>query len=390
MSKSGNRGRLVSPQEELLAVVREKLLPWSKDGTLHTMQAVPPFQVPPEIKVDVQATPLLKPVKTKRNEVSPIKTESLMQWEKHGLTTVRHLNFVFVLEGSADIKIGVTEQMAKRDSRLEPEHGSYILRLPERSLLVIPPDVPRSDGTSAHWESGVIEAHQAHSRILWFNLLPEGAMLHTCCTEGLSHVASPRHFVLDLHLARIAELIVEKLQKPEIPLQISLLLLQSLLLSVDNALSSGRSASDASGQRLPESSQTDIAFHHSQESSNAAIVERACRYIEAGLTQPLTATQIARHSFSSVSHLNRLFQAELGTSVMQFVTERRLEAAQSLLINTNMPVSSIGDHLSYRHLAHFSLVFKQKSGVSPSQYRERYRQGKPEILPSKPKQPRKK
>lgn len=363
----------VSPQQELVAALREKLIPWAKAGQLHAMAGVLPLRAPPAIEVCAQNAPLLKPVKSSRRADVLVKSFASSQWKKQGLLTLRHLSFVFVLEGHADLQIGVTEAMAHSDARLSPKHGRYVLRLPERGLLAVPPAIPFSDGMSAHWEKGAIPLEDAHADLLWLGLLPEGVMLHICRTRGATHIASPKHFVLDFHAARIGQLIAELLQNsgqnPGAPREIACLHLQALLLGLQHALSSGGSTHDASGQRIPHSSAGDRAIQSKTQTPDAIVIERACDYIAAHLTQPLTAGQIADYAYASPSHLNRLFRTELDSSVMQFVTQRRIEAAQSLLLNTGLPVSSIGSHLGYRHAAHFSLVFKRALGLSPAQFR---------------------
>ena len=369
-----NAGRApVSPQAELLVALREQLIPWAQDGTLHPVLGVLPIQAPPEIKVCPQNEPLLKVEKTTRRADARVKSFARTQWKDRGLLTLRHLSLVFVLEGDADLQIGVTTQMAKSDARLNARHGRFILRLPQRSFMVVPPDTPFSDGMSAHWERGENSLENAHCDLLWLGFLPEGMMLHICRTRGALHIASPKHFVMDFHAAGIGQMIVYQLQSaaknPGAPREIAFLHLQAILKTVEHALAQGGSTLDASGERIPHSLIGDRAVQPGTQTPNAITIERACAYVTAHLTQPLCAGEIAHHAYASPSHLNRLFRAELNLSVMQFVTRRRVEAAQSLLLNTGLPVSSIGEHLGYRHAAHFSLVFKRATGLSPAQFR---------------------
>jgi len=269
------------------------------------------------------------------------------------------------------LQIGVTTQMAKTDARLSARHGRYILRLPQRGFLAIPPETPISDGMSGHFEKRDAAIENAHCNLLWLGFLPEGLMLHICRTRGASHVASPKHFVLDFHGAGIGELIVHQLKNPDTPREIAMLHLQAILKSVEHALAQGGSTLDASGQRIPHSDANGRAVQTKTQTPNAIVIERACDYIAAHLTQPLTAAQIADYAYASPSHLNRLFRAQLGSSIMQYVTQRRLQAAHSLLTNTNLPVSSIGEHLGYRHPAHFSLAFKRQFGLAPALFRRK-------------------
>ena len=359
---------LLSPQAELLTALRRQLIPWTQDGSLLVALGVLPVQAAPEIEICPQKEPLLKMDKTPRAD-APVKSFARAQWKDRGLLTLRHLSFVFVLDGDADLQIGVTTQMAKNDARLNPRHGRFILRLPQRSFLAIPPDTPFSDGMSGHFEKRETALENARCDLLWLGFLPEGLMLHICRTRGASHVASPKHFVMDFHGANIGEQIVHQLKNPETPREIAFLHLQAILKSVEDALARGRSTLDASGQRIPHSNSGGRAVQTKTQTPNAIVIERACDYIAAHLTQPLTAAQIADYAYASPSHLNRLFRAQLGSSVMQYATQRRLQAAHSLLTNTNLPVAAIGEHMGYRHPAHFSLAFKKQFGMAPALFR---------------------
>jgi AraC-like DNA-binding protein len=360
---------LLSPQAELLTALRRQLIPWTQDGSLLTALGVLPIQAAPQIEVCPQKEPLLKMDKMPRSADALMKSFARAQWKERGLLTLRHLSFVFVLEGQADLQIGVTTQMAKNDARLNPRHGRFILRLPQRGFLAVPPDTPFTDGLSGHFEKRETALEKAHCDLLWLGFLPEGLMLHICRTRGASHVASPKHFVMDFHGANIGELIVHLLRNPDTPREIALLHLQAILKSVEHALAEGGSTLDASGQRIPHSQASDRAIQTKTQTPNAIVIERACDYIATHLTQPLTAAQIADYAYASPSHLNRLFRAHLNSSVMQYVTQRRLLAAHSLLTNTNLPVSAIGRHMGYRHPAHFSLAFKRQFGMAPALFR---------------------
>lgn len=370
MSRAEN---VTAPVRGLLTALREKVIPWARNGNLHLMLAQPPFEWSGAIEVVPLPYPLLK----SGNKSNPLAlSHAAMHWPERGLLEIPSLNLAFVIEGAADFQVGVTEQMLKRNTRLDPRFGSYVLRSPENSLLVIPPYIPRSDGMHPHWEKGNISAAAARSRVLWLGLMPEGVMIHTCRTEGESHLALSRQFVFDNQLNIIGELLLQQLQEPQSPSEIARLHLLSLLLRIENALARGMATPDESGQHIACSSRANVALPSARQDVNAATVERACAYIEAHLAKTITAELVAANSFCSVSHLNRLFQTELGTSVMNFVTQRRMETAQSLLDNTNLPISAISLQLGYRHSSHFSLVFKRIMALSPTQYRQERRRRK--------------
>lgn len=102
-------------------------------------------------------------------------------------------------------------------------------------------------------------------------------------------------------------------------------------------------------------------------------VRRARNHIEGNLQGHMTLDSIAAHVHTSPSHLNRLFNLSLGTSVMKYVTSRRIEAAKSLLIQTDLAVHVVGQLTGYPQHAHFTQTFTQHVKLAPQEYRKRYK-----------------
>lgn len=73
----------------------------------------------------------------------------------------------------------------------------------------------------------------------------------------------------------------------------------------------------------------------------------------------------------SEGHLMRAFKVSTGSSVHQYITRQRLQAAQALLRETRLPVAQVASQLGYSSAAYFSNAFRRISGVTPSHYRRR-------------------
>lgn len=71
----------------------------------------------------------------------------------------------------------------------------------------------------------------------------------------------------------------------------------------------------------------------------------------------------------SPSYLNRLFQAEFGISVAAGLESLRCSRAETLLVRTDMTISSIARHCDFADLYHFSHRFTRRYGVPPSVFR---------------------
>ena len=73
----------------------------------------------------------------------------------------------------------------------------------------------------------------------------------------------------------------------------------------------------------------------------------------------------------SVSHLHREFRGQLGFTPMAWLARTRAEAAASLLVQSDRPVSWVGEQVGWPDPNYFSRCFRRAHGMSPSAYRAR-------------------
>lgn len=349
-------------QKEIARALREDLIPWVRDGKSRLALGAPPFQVPTGLDVRPEDIPLLKEPKTNTSFID------VGGWPDAGLVMARYPVLLIVLEGEADLRFGLTTRMAA-GTGLSQEHGCYVYSLPRRSIVAIPPGVPRSDSSRPHWERKNLE--EARSRLLWIHILPAGLSLHTCSSEGARHTSSPGLFVNDPKSDVIVQSLLEEMAAKGLHHEeLAQAALLSLLLRIDrqmtrsHVLSTEEERRYSPGEKAVESAGDPIA---------RMPVQRACRFIEAHLTERLTPQLIASHAYISVPHLNRMFHAELGKTVMKYVQERRLETARSLLRETDLPIHRVSTVSGFLHHAHFCRVFLEQTGTSPVEYRRRQR-----------------
>lgn len=67
--------------------------------------------------------------------------------------------------------------------------------------------------------------------------------------------------------------------------------------------------------------------------------------------------------------------SEAGTSVPEFIRDCRLEYAKNLIAERpDLTFSEIADASGFLHVTTFNVDFKNKNGLTPSQYKEQYAQ----------------
>jgi AraC-like DNA-binding protein len=109
--------------------------------------------------------------------------------------------------------------------------------------------------------------------------------------------------------------------------------------------------------------------------SRAELLLRIRAYIDSHLGDPdLTPTQIAAAHFISKRYLHKLFEAE-GVSVSRWIRERRLERCRCDLAGQQRrdeTVTTIGMRWGFMDAAHFSRLFRDAYGCTPTEYRREH------------------
>ena len=100
-----------------------------------------------------------------------------------------------------------------------------------------------------------------------------------------------------------------------------------------------------------------------------ARVVRVVELIQEEWRAPLRIPDLARHVGLGVSTLEHLFRRDTRYSIRDFIRDRRLTAAATLLLTTDERVSIISYQVGFLDVANFNHAFKKRFGISPSQYR---------------------
>jgi AraC-like DNA-binding protein len=83
-----------------------------------------------------------------------------------------------------------------------------------------------------------------------------------------------------------------------------------------------------------------------------------------------TTAEAAAQVGMSRMHLNRKLRALTGQSIHDYILGKRLERAHDLLSGP-LPIESIAKSVGFRSSSHFSQVFRQRFGTTPSAFRAR-------------------
>lgn len=91
-------------------------------------------------------------------------------------------------------------------------------------------------------------------------------------------------------------------------------------------------------------------------------------YISANIRCELSRSSIADAFHISSSHLSQIFKEEMGTSIVQYIQQQRIDLAIYYFELGETNISEVANMVGYGDSSYFTRVFRKVKGVSPSAY----------------------
>lgn len=99
------------------------------------------------------------------------------------------------------------------------------------------------------------------------------------------------------------------------------------------------------------------------------------QWIRDNYQRDLRNEALAGHAAMSLRNFARVFKRETGTTPADFVERVRLETAVKFLEETDRTLDTIARECGFQSGEHFRLTFTRRFGITPGQYRHRFRSG---------------
>lgn len=99
-------------------------------------------------------------------------------------------------------------------------------------------------------------------------------------------------------------------------------------------------------------------------------VQMAKDYVGRNFSHEIHVGDIARFIHIHPAYLQRLFKKECGVSVVDYLTEVRMQKAYDLLVRTNMSILDIAGSVGINSQQYFTRLFKKTVGMTPKALRD--------------------
>ena len=101
-------------------------------------------------------------------------------------------------------------------------------------------------------------------------------------------------------------------------------------------------------------------------------INAAQQYIFQNFTGRIDHEEMARNAGMSASAFSRYFKRFTGRTVSDFVNEVRIGDTHRMLIETDRTISEVAFASGYESLSNFNRRFREISGISPREFRQRH------------------
>lgn len=99
-------------------------------------------------------------------------------------------------------------------------------------------------------------------------------------------------------------------------------------------------------------------------------IDLVTSYIDSHYQEPLSLDTLAQLSHGSPYHLQRIFKKVKGITPVYYIQQQRINAAQAMLRESNLPITEIASLVGLPNTSYFITLFKQKTGQTPEAYRK--------------------
>lgn len=105
------------------------------------------------------------------------------------------------------------------------------------------------------------------------------------------------------------------------------------------------------------------------------LVQKVITFIDSDLTADLSLNAIAGNLNVNASYLSTLFKRETGSTLTDYVNEKRIQHGILLLHSTGLQIQTIASYCGIPDVNYFTKLFKKKVGKTPKEYRENFLKG---------------
>ena len=100
------------------------------------------------------------------------------------------------------------------------------------------------------------------------------------------------------------------------------------------------------------------------------LVSKAISYIHEQILHDLTLETIADYLYINPSYLSTIFKQETGTSLIDYINQKKIEESKYFLAHSEMTISEVSSLFQFCNQSYYTSIFKRVTGITPGKYRD--------------------
>lgn len=113
-----------------------------------------------------------------------------------------------------------------------------------------------------------------------------------------------------------------------------------------------------------------LFFDKQRENPNYYVTMWVKDYLEKNYMRVCSVEEMAEGIHLSPNYLRSLFKAETGQTILEYMTDFRLQKACAFLRDKSLKVKDVSLLVGYENVSYFSQIFVKRYGVTPNEYRK--------------------
>lgn len=99
------------------------------------------------------------------------------------------------------------------------------------------------------------------------------------------------------------------------------------------------------------------------------LVKKITHYLHEHISDRITLSDIGEYTFFSPVYCDTIFKKEMGTSIIDYLLNERMNTAKQLLAEGSSSLKQVAESVGFSDYNYFSRAFKKRTGYTPGQYR---------------------
>ncbi len=106
---------------------------------------------------------------------------------------------------------------------------------------------------------------------------------------------------------------------------------------------------------------------------NNSLISNIGYYVINHVDEHLSLETVSNAVFLNKSYISHIFKKISGISFVSFITNVKIDRACILLTDPHLKIYEIAARIGYNNPEYFSRVFKAATGITPNQYRNKFK-----------------